>query len=128
MDIIKKVVTYLSKNALERLVEERKLPVLFVGSGISKRYLYNYPNWDELLELVFRKYNSDIFQLQKHKDAFSRQGLSPFEINVKLVSIIEDEFNSAFFDRRIKLNIGNLQNTWFCNRCQFDYYYRGGLK
>ena len=110
MDIIKKEVTYLSKNALERLVEERKLPVLFVGSGISKRYLYNYPNWDELLELVFRKYNSDIFQLQKHKDALSRQGLSPFEINVKLASIIEDEFNSAFFDRRIKLNIGNSKN------------------
>lgn len=63
----------MEKNVLETIVESKRLPVLFVGSGISKRYLYNYPTWGELLELSFKKYNSDIFQLQKHKDSFRRQ-------------------------------------------------------
>ena len=106
----------MEKNVLETIVESKKLPVLFVGSGISKRYLYNYPTWDELLELSFKKYNSDIFQLQKHKDSFRRQNLSDFEINAKLASIIENEFNAAFFDRKIKLNIGNSKNPEWVKR------------
>lgn len=36
----------MSQNVLERLVAGKKLPILFIGSGISKRYLYKYPNWD----------------------------------------------------------------------------------
>lgn len=55
----------MSQNVLERLVAGKKLPILFIGSGISKRYLYKYPNWDQLLEMSFKKYNSDIFQLEK---------------------------------------------------------------
>ena len=100
----------MSKNALERLADGNRLPILFVGSGISKRYLYKYPDWNGLLEMAFRKYNSDIFQLRKHKDSLIRKGVSDFEINTKLATIIEDEFNAAFFDRKIKLNIGNSKN------------------
>ena len=44
----------MTDNVLERLVSKNKLPVLFIGSGISKRYLYKYPNWNELLEMAFR--------------------------------------------------------------------------
>ena len=103
----------MNKNALERLAEGNRLPVLFVGSGISKRYLYKYPDWNGLLEMAFKKYNSDIFQLQKHREALLRQGFSTFEINTKLATIIENEFNAAFFDRKIKLNIGNSKNpSW----------------
>ncbi|MGO5166395.1 MULTISPECIES: SIR2 family protein [unclassified Candidatus Paralachnospira] len=100
----------MNENVLEKIVASKKLPVLFIGSGISKRYLHNYPTWDELIELSFKKYNSDLFQLQKHKDAMLREGLSPFEINTSLATIIENDFNAAFFDRKIKLNIGNSKN------------------
>lgn len=64
-------------NVLEKIVLSRRMPVLFIGSGISKRYLYRYPNWDELLELSYAKIGKDPFQLQKYKDQFTRQGLSP---------------------------------------------------
>ncbi len=94
----------MSTNVLEKVVASKRLPVLFVGSGLSKRYLYNYPNWEELLSLSYAKVDSDPFKLQKHKDLFIRQGLSDFDINTKLASIIENEFNTAFFDRKIKLD------------------------
>lgn len=94
-------------NALEKLVEQNRLPILFIGSGLSKRYLYKYPNWDELLEMAFKKYNSDLFQLQKHKDSLSRAGASAFEVNIKLASTIENEFNAAFYDRKIKIGKEN---------------------
>lgn len=103
-------------NILEKIVLNKKMPVLFIGSGISKRYLYNFPNWDELLELSFRKFNNDPFQFQKYKDQFTRQGLSQFETNIKLGSIIENEFNAAFYDRKIKIRAGNSHNPSWVKR------------
>lgn len=34
---------------LENLVEKKRIPMLFIGSGISKRYIKDYPTWNELL-------------------------------------------------------------------------------
>lgn len=106
----------MNNTVLDKVVASRRLPILFIGSGISKRYLYHYPNWEELLELSFKKYNPDLFQLQKHKDSMERQGLDSFEINAKIASIIEDEFNAAYFDRKIRLNIGNPKNPSWVKR------------
>lgn len=94
----------MQQTVLDKIVESKRMPVLFIGSGISKRYLYRYPDWDELLALSFRKISGDPFQFQKYKDQLVRQGLSDFEVNIKLATIIEDQFNNAFFDRKIKLD------------------------
>lgn len=94
----------MEKSVLEKIVESKRMPILFIGSGLSKRYLYKYPNWDELLSLSYQKISNDPFQLQKHREQLTRQGLSPFEVNTHLATIIENEFNTAFFDRKIKLD------------------------
>lgn len=94
----------MTNSVLEKIVSSKRLPVLFVGSGLSKRYLHNYPTWDELLDLSYAKIGKDAFQLEKYRDQFRRQGLSPFDINIRLATIIENEFNAAFFDRKIKLD------------------------
>lgn len=91
-------------SVLEKIVNQKRMPVLFIGSGLSKRYLYKFPNWSELLDLSYQKISNDTFALQKYKDQFIRQGLSPFEININLATIIEDQFNAAFFDRKIKID------------------------
>ena len=103
-------------NVLERIVEAKRLPILFIGSGISKRYLYRYPNWGELLETSYKKCNPDPFQFQKHKEALLRQDLSEFEVNIQLANIIETEFNAAFFDRKITLHIGDKRNPKWVRR------------
>ncbi len=92
----------MEKNVLEKIVESRRMPVLFVGSGISKRYLYNFPTWNELLENCFKKVEADPFQYQKIIDELKRNSKSEFEVNVKLASEIEVRFNRAFYDRKIQ--------------------------
>lgn len=41
-----------NSEILDNLVSMKRLPVLFVGSGFSKRYLKNYPTWNELLKEI----------------------------------------------------------------------------
>lgn len=104
----------MTTSVLDKIVESRRMPVLFIGSGLSKRYLYKYPDWEELLDLSYHKTGNDSYQLQKYRDQFTRQNLSQFEINIKIASIIEDEFNAAFFDRKIKL--GRVKNPAWVKR------------
>ncbi len=91
-------------NALEKIVNSNRMPVLFIGSGISRRYLQDYPDWNELLRKSFDMYNKDSYQYQKYIDKYTREGLSEFEIYAKMGTIIENQFNEAFFDRKFKLN------------------------
>ena len=104
-------------NALDKIVKSNRMPVLFVGSGISRRYLQDYPDWNELLQKSFDMYNKDSYQYQKYIDKYRREGLTDFEINAKMGTIIENEFNEAFFDRKIKLNFIKTKNTAEISSC-----------
>lgn len=106
----------MAKSILDKIVENKKMPVLFVGSGISKRYLYNFPNWEELLKLSFKEVNSDPFYYGQYVERFNRDNLSDFEKNTKLASIIENDFNSAFYARKIKIKLGNSKNPNWVNQ------------
>lgn len=100
----------MSKSVLDKIVERKKMPVLFVGSGISRRYLYNFPNWEELLKLSFKEVNPDPFYYNQYIEKFTRENLSAFEKNMRLATIIENDFNEAFYTRKIKIKLGNSQN------------------
>ena len=60
-------------NVLEKMVKNKRLPVLFIGSGIPKRYLKNFPSWDELLNESFSKVNSDPFYICRYKEKFNKK-------------------------------------------------------
>ena len=101
-------------NILEKLVKAKRMPVLFIGSGIPKRYLYKFPSWDELLQGSFKVINKDPFYYSMNKDELQRQGKSDFEIYKALGTRIENEFNRAFFERRVK--IGTSKNPSWVKR------------
>lgn len=103
-------------SVLEEIVKSNRPPILFIGSGIPKRYLYKYPSWQELLEMSFSKFDNDPFHYQKHIDYCKRKKMSDFETNTYMGSLIEDEFNKAFFDRRITINVGNKKNPSWVRR------------
>ena len=91
-------------NVFDEIIKEHRMPVLFIGSGIPKRYLYNYPDWKKLLETSFYKVSNDSFLYQKYYDEFNRKGYSQFEINKALGTAVENEFNNAFFEHKIKID------------------------
>ena len=47
---------------LDKLLKERRVPVLFIGAGITRRYC-NTVGWNELLEYIAAKSGIDRFQL-----------------------------------------------------------------
>lgn len=106
----------MAKNALDVIAESGKMPVLFIGAGISKRYLYHYPDWETLLKDSFHCIDPSDFLYQKHYDQLNRQFHSAFEINAWLGSHAEDEYNSAFFDKRVFLKVGNPKNPNWLRR------------
>ena len=56
-------------TVLENLVKHKRMPALFIGTGITKRYLTFCPNWDELLKMLSEKIgvSDSAFAAQKSK-------------------------------------------------------------
>ena len=43
---------YIDSPCIKNLVSKGRIPMLFIGAGISKRYLKGYPSWEELLNYI----------------------------------------------------------------------------
>lgn len=88
------------------LLEERnEFPMLFIGSGISKRYLKGFPSWMDLLELFWKEckfdkdfygfYNNTFTKFKQEKQHLSEKELE-FKTNVEVGSVIHNEYNRKF--------------------------------
>ena len=86
---------YMSKT-IEQLIESLDtIPFLFVGSGLSRRY-YNLPDWIGLLKVMADKLKQDSFAFRSYEDRASFEN-SPYGINPKIASLIEEDFNKEWF-------------------------------
>lgn len=100
-------------SVLEELVEKNVYPVVFIGSGISKRYLKDFPNWDSLVKRLWAK-----AYLQEEDNEYYRfmnnirgtiidknQNLNDKEIDYRLNIIasseIEKHFNQNFVEGKL---------------------------
>lgn len=106
----------MAKSVLDKIVESKKMPVLFVGSGISRRYLYNFPDWKGLLKLSFEAVNPDPYYYGQYVEKYNRENLSDFEVNTRLASIIENDFNAAFYARKVTIKLGNSKHPQWVNQ------------
>ena len=44
----------MEKSILDIMINRNEFPIIFIGSGIPRRYLVKYPGWEELLEEFWR--------------------------------------------------------------------------
>lgn len=100
-------------TVLDELVEKNVYPIVFIGSGISKRYLKDFPNWDDLIKRLWKKaFSNDEdddfyrFMNQMREDIMSEHTDSQtvkYLTNIKASSEIEKNFNRRFISGEIKI-------------------------
>lgn len=97
---------------LEKLMERNEFPILFIGSGISKRYLRDFQSWDGLLEHFWNQVEERDFygqlnnlrdDIKKEKSSLHEKDVEYFS-NLKMSSIIEGKFNRKFNNGEIQIN------------------------
>lgn len=84
---------------IEQIIKNfNTIPVLFIGSGLSRRY-YNLPNWEELLKYFSKKIKDDdfIYSSYVNKAKFSeyKTGLLP-----KVAELIQIDFDKKWFENK----------------------------
>lgn len=93
---------------LKDIVKNNHYPIIFIGSGISKRYLKNFPTWQDLLEDYWKNlFTEDIYSYfrkitEENKD--KTQETQDFIANIKAADRVETEFNNRFFNGKITLD------------------------
>jgi hypothetical protein len=91
---------------LSEICKENHYPIIFIGSGMSRRYLKDFPIWTDLLEDYWDKlgmegnYFSYLHQLTQHYQNDNHVE-EDFFANTTAASKIEAEFDKAFFEEKI---------------------------
>lgn len=98
-------------TVLDTLIEQNEFPVVFIGAGISKRYLSDFPDWTSLLEEFwtslglknfYGEYNNVRDELRRVHPEYSEKEINHYS-NITMGSIIEEQYNRAFNAEAIKL-------------------------
>lgn len=71
-------------------------PFLFIGSGLSRRYL-NLPNWEGLLSHFANKIHNDEFSYRSYVNNRTVANKTPGEILPQVASDIQSDFDSLWF-------------------------------
>lgn len=97
---------------LENIKQKNQFPIIFIGSGITKRYFKNAPDWQTLLLNIWEEVDTqDNFYKQNYR-LRKEYAEDTFKINVKLAEILSDKYDDAFYDQRVKLNNLSLRDAY----------------
>ena len=79
-------------EALNRIIQSKRMPVLFIGSGISRRYLKDFPNWEELLERlrVLIKVPPHVFEAHRQELCVRDPEMTQGKLYQKMASCLRD--------------------------------------
>lgn len=112
----------LKSDIFEKLISKNEFPILFIGSGISKRYLQEFPSWVKLLELFWQELNEPTdfygqYNILKTRIIGENPGVSTKEIeyltNTKFTTLINTKYNKMF-------NEGGIIIDGFSTKDSFD--------
>ncbi len=89
-------------SILDQLEKNNEFPIIFIGSGISKRYLEAYPSWKELLQELW-KYSGREGNFFAYLNKTKNVDDIDFQINVRVAGELEEEINNKFDDEIIEI-------------------------
>lgn len=106
-------------KSLNKLVERNEYPIIFVGSGITKRYLKNYPSWIDLLEEMWKKLNNNIdfyaYLNQTRnslKEKYEQENLD-YITYIKIGTEIKRMFDKKFYESKITIENFNQKSAFY---------------
>ncbi|PDY07904.1 hypothetical protein COM83_34095, partial [Bacillus cereus] len=85
-------------EVLQKLKRNNEFPVVFIGAGISKRFLNNFPDWTSLLEEFWNElklgnfygeFNNIRTKIEKENSGYSEKEVEHYA-NIKMGSIVEE--------------------------------------
>ncbi|HEL1612851.1 TPA: SIR2 family protein [Streptococcus suis] len=96
---------------IKDIIENNSYPIVFIGSGISKRYLEDFPTWTNLLQEYWEKIGegSSIFQFMRNLEQSDEEVKNATEdkreflVNVKTASYIKQRYDDLFYCGKITL-------------------------
>lgn len=88
---------YVRCISFDNLINEHRIPMLFIGSGISKRYLKNYPSWDGLIRKVAETIGVSSAQLIAIKQSILN--INPDETQGRVYAKMGSELSQIFINK-----------------------------
>lgn len=87
---------------LEHLKSNNEFPIIFIGSGITRRYFKDAPTWDDLLQKLWEESNIDSSYLARFNELEKDKNTS-FDIYTNLAEETEKKFDSEFYNGKVTL-------------------------
>ena len=94
---------------LQDIINDNSYPVVFIGSGISKRYLKDFPTWEELLKEYWLQIGETDNFYAYLRNIISKMDPSltdeekDFNANTQIASFINNKFDDLFYKEEITL-------------------------
>lgn len=111
----------------EPIFNFKNYPIIFIGSGISKRYIENFPAWEGLLEEYWKVINktddfySYLLDLKKKHSNNGDDADLNHKIYTEAASFIEEKYNNLFSSGDIKLDGLTTKKVFNDNISPFKY-------
>lgn len=97
---------------LENIKHKNQFPIVFIGSGITKRYFENAPDWETLLLNIWEEVDSkDNFYKENYK-LDKKYANDDFKRNVELAKELSNKYNDAFYEQKVKLENLSLKDAY----------------
>lgn len=103
---------------LLNLKEKNQFPIIFIGSGITRRYFKESLTWDDLLISLWNESNIENTYYSRYNQ-LKKQDIDVFNIYTTIASEIEEKFDEEFYNEKIYIDGLTPENAHKLNNSPF---------
>lgn len=112
---------------LQDIIDANSYPIVFIGSGMSKRYLEDFPTWEDLLKDYWIKigesenFYTKLRAIKKNIDSNMTDEEKNFIANTTIATEINKKFDDLFYDEKISIDGLEIDIAYKKNISPFKY-------